>query len=239
MKKTLVIVIVLFLQNIGFSQIEKSDEFHSWWNYSGNHKLNEKLSVHTLYSWRRNDFVSKWQQSLLRVGLNYKVTDNFIITPGYDWVVTYPYGEQPIKETFTEHRIFEAFTLKNKIGVVSIKQRYRLEQRIFSNSDLLRQRARYRLTLDVPLNNKTITAKTFYLSAFNEVFINFGKGANTHYFDQNWAYLGLGFKYNSKLGFKFGYMNQYISKSDFTHIENNHTLSFGLNFNLDFSKNDK
>ena len=71
---------------LGFSQKQIDANNNSWWNYSGTHKISDKVSLFTLYSWRRNDFVKNWQQSLARIGLNYKLSDNFTVTPGYDWV---------------------------------------------------------------------------------------------------------------------------------------------------------
>ncbi|WP_083937529.1 DUF2490 domain-containing protein [Lewinella cohaerens] len=72
-----------------------------------------------------------------------------------------------------------------------------------------------------------------FLSLFNEVFINVGQAAGSHYFDQNWIYGGLGYRLNKNSAVNVGYMNQYLVKTDNVHIENNHTLQVGLSYNFD------
>ena len=44
-----------------------------WYNYFGTFKLNQKFSVHTEYQFRRTEIIKNWQQSLLRMGLNYQL----------------------------------------------------------------------------------------------------------------------------------------------------------------------
>lgn len=239
MKQTIILIfLILMTSNFGMTQVQKSDQFNSWYTYSGNHKLNSKISIHTLYSWRRSDFIKNWQQSLLRIGFNYKLHRNLTITPGYDWAVTFPYGEQPILKKVNEHRIYEQFLLKNTIGRLNLSHRYRIEQRFIENNTtyLFKIRFRYRLTAVLPLNNKEMTKNTVFLKVFDELFINYRKGIGSHYFDQNWAYIGIGFQFTENAKVSVGYMNQFLPKSDLLRIENNHTLSIGINYGIDFRK---
>lgn len=231
----LLIIVVLQLCCLSISAQTKANQKPlSWWNFSGNYNVSENISLSTLYSWRRTEFIKTWQQSLLRVGVNYKVKKNFIVTPGYDWVMTYPYGEQPIAKKTTEHRFFEQFTLKNSICKVKINHRYRFEQRFFNRFTDFYNRFRYKLSA-----LKTITKnEKIALSIFNEVFLNYGKQAKTHLFDQNWLYFGLNFSLNNSTTLKVGYMNQYVLKRDNLHVENNHTIQFGLQLK-DLNKNKK
>ncbi len=46
-------------------------------------KLSDKWSVNTEYQWRREKFVTNWQQSLLRVGLNYQLVPKVQLRTGY------------------------------------------------------------------------------------------------------------------------------------------------------------
>ncbi len=235
MKKILLIAsfIGAFASFYGQKQIDR--EFNSWWTYAGNHKLTDKWGIHTLYSWRRNDFVKNWQQSLLRVGVNYKLASNTTFTLGYDWVETFPYGKQPIAQQTTEQRIFEQFILKNKIGRIAIKHRYKLEHR-FIEQNSMKNRFRYRLVLTVPIGKKKMEDKTFFFTVFDEFFVNFGYDVKGRLLNQNWLFSALGYKVNSKLAFKLGYMNQFLIKSDNYHIESNNTLQVGLSYNMDFRK---
>jgi hypothetical protein len=209
---------------------QTATQLNSWWTYSGNHRISEKFSLHTLYSFRRNDFVKNWQQSLLRLGVNYQYSGKLTTTLGYDDVINFPYGEQPIAHQIKEHRLYEQITLKDKIGSVGISQLYRLEQRFVSGLDT-RNRLRYRVTVEVPL--QAAEKNKLFLSLFNEVFINVGRTVGSHFFDQNWLYGGLGYRWNKNSAINLGYMNQYLVKTDNVHIENNHTLQVGLSYNFD------
>lgn len=54
-----------------------------WYNYFGTLKVSEKLSIHTEYQFRRNEIITEWQQSLLRLGLNYKLNPKIQLRLGY------------------------------------------------------------------------------------------------------------------------------------------------------------
>lgn len=226
---------------MSLAQIQKVDQFNTWYTYSGNNKINAKYSVHTLYSFRRNGIIENWQQSLVRVGLNYKANDKLTITPGYDWALTFPYGEQSIATKTNDHRVFEQFLLKNKVGRLNISNKYRFEQRFigYSSNYVFRKRFRYRLTTVIPINQKEMGDNTLFIKFFDELFINYGKGVGNHYFDQNWLYAGVGYKFNNNTSISVGYMNQYFVKGDNIRVENNHTLSFSLSHNLNLSIHDK
>ena len=87
-----------------------------WYNYFGTFKVAEKFGIHTEYQWRRNNYITDWQQSLLRVGLNYNLNPRVLFRVGYAWIETYPYGDIPLNglgRDFTEHRIFEMVQLSH------------------------------------------------------------------------------------------------------------------------------
>ncbi|MFT6360032.1 MAG: hypothetical protein ACJAYJ_004269 [Saprospiraceae bacterium] len=234
MKKYILLSLVLSYFNIVDLSAQKNNQLNSWWTYSGNHKVAQKISLHTLYSFRRSNFVADWQQSLLRIGINYHYSDKLIFTPGYDWVVIFPYGEQPIGKETTEQRIYEQIVLKNTVGRLGIVHRYHLEQRFSNNT--VQHRFRYRLTTKIPLGKNETNKQHLFLSIFDEVFVNLGEQPTGHYFDQNWFYVGLGYPFKNGLTIKMGYMNQYLVKFDNRHIENNHTPQFALSYDLDFPK---
>lgn len=102
-----------------------------------------------------------------------------------------------------------------------LSHRYRFEQRFIENQPF-RLRFRYFLSARVPLNKKTMTDKTLYLSAYNEIFIN------THqaFFDRNRLYGGLGFKLNKLINFELGYMNQFLNNGNRDQINLFILLSF-------------
>ena len=66
--------------------------------------------MQTEYQWRRENYITEWQQSLVRIGANYKLNQNLLFRIGYAWIETFPYGEIPLNASgrdFTERRIFE------------------------------------------------------------------------------------------------------------------------------------
>jgi len=171
----LALIVILNYTSI-FSQKEIATHQNGWISYFGNHKISNKIGLHTEYHWRRENGFQNWQQSLLRFGLDYYVNPNVSATAGYGWIFTFPYGEQPVGHEFQEHRIWEQVNLKSKYGRFEIQHRYRLEQRFLENwligsdgvykksDDLFRQRIRYRLMIQVPLTKKELTDNTLFLN---------------------------------------------------------------------------
>ncbi len=221
---------------------------HSWWMLFGNHRISEKFGIHTEYQWRRSDFAKNWQQSLLRFGLDIHLNDNAIVTPGYGWIVTFPYGDQPIAYEFNEHRIWHQLILKNKIGRFYFHHRYRwenrfLEQRVLNSSGdyehsgyVFRQRFRYRFMASVPLNKKEMVKNAVFLAVYDEPFLGFGKGIKQNILDQNRLYAALGWQVSRACNVQLGYLNQMVVKSDGIKMERNHSMQLGITYNLDLRK---
>lgn len=239
--------LLLLLSTVSLAQKEIVTQQHAWAIYTGNHKLTDKFGIHTEYQWRRSDGFQHWQQSLLRLGIDYYAKPSLQLTAGYGWIKSFPYGEQPIAKAFNEHRIWEQVILKSPIGRVDIQHRYRLEQRFLENWKInaensdwkmegfnFRQRIRYRLFAAVPLTRNEWKDNTLFLAIYDEPFIGFGKGIGKNILDQNRFYAALGWRFNKNMNVQFGYLNQYIVKADGIQTERNHTLQIGLTYNVDF-----
>lgn len=248
MKRYILIVLFISAFYSSFSQKQIDSQSHAWVMYTGNHKLSEKWGIHTEYQWRRSDFFQDWQQSLMRLGVEYYNKENVQFTVGYGWIKTFPYGSQPIAHSNNEHRIWEQMILKNKVGRFDFQHRYRLEQRFIENWQLnnsnefnvdgflFRQRVRYRLLITLPLSRKEMKDNTLFLAVYDEPFLGFGKGIGKNILDQNRLYGALGWRFNKDFNVQLGYMNQYVIKSDGIKAERNHTLQIGLTYNLDLTK---
>lgn len=239
--------LVLLISLKSFSQRSFTPNTNGWFMYFGTHKFSPKWGLHLEAQLRRNEIVTKPQQLLFRTGLNYHFGPNAFATVGYAFVETYPYGGLPAKSNFPENRLWEQVQLKNQLNAFEVISRFRLEQR-FVNSPVLNGSIyepgdavftnRFRLLnrVSLPFNGKVIQDKSLYITVFNEMMINFGKNVAINIFDQNRAYLALGYKF-PKLGrLELGYLNQIILKSDGLKIENNHNLQVGLSSTLDFYK---
>ncbi len=212
------------LSHNAYSQNRITDRNNiGWYALSTTAKINKKFSANLEYQWRRNDYITTWQQSLLRFGLNYQALPNLQLRAGYAWAETFPYGEIPINgmgKDFTEHRIYQAATLTGKLGIVDLSHRFMLEQRwvgrytsaTLSKEDdfVFHNRGRYMLRGQIPLKGKNITYKTPYAAVYNEIMIGFGKDTGENVFDQNRFGVLLGYQFNKNLKIEGGYLNQII-----------------------------
>ena len=223
LKSKFILFLFLAFGAIGFSQNTRINENNQigWYNFNATFKLNSKFGIHTEYQWRRNDYITTWQQGLLRVGVNYQVNPSVQFRAGYANIETYPYGDTPINgfgKNFTEHRTFEMVTLTNKVSIVDFSHRFMLEQRWvgrYSNAALTTEdsflflnRMRYMFRMQLPLKGKTIGNKTPYLALYDELFIGFGENVNENVFDQNRIGILFGYKFNNNLRMEGGYLNQ-------------------------------
>jgi hypothetical protein len=245
--KKITIIGLFLLEFAGTTLAQKtiSNQNHAWLTYLGNHKLKDKLSLHTEYQWRRADGFENWQQSLARIGVDYSIQPSLSVTAGYGWIVTYPYGEQPIAHTFNEHRIWQQLNAKSKYGRFELQHRYRLEQRFMENyvkntdgsiskgDNIFRQRVRYRGMVLVPISRKEMLDNTLFLNVNNEVFIGFGKGVGKNILDQNRFIFALGWRFNKDFNIQIGYLNQFLIKTDGVKMERNNTLLVSTIYNLD------
>lgn len=233
--KKVIFFILLFLSLASSAQKTIDDQFHTWSVYQGNHHLSDKWDLHTEYQFRRADGFSTWQQSLARIGLDYKLNPAVTISGGYGWIISYPYGSQPIVSQTNENRLWQQLILKQALGKVQIQQRYRLEQRWIDT--LFRQRIRYRAQVLLPLQKSYVEQKTgFFVNVNDEVFLGFGTGIGKNILDQNRFITALGYQFNKDFNIQLGYLNQFVVKTDGLRMERNHTLWTSVVYNLDFTK---
>lgn len=222
--------------------------YNGWYMYFGNHRVSERLGIHTEYQWRRNDWITDWQQSLLRAGLDWYINNGLVLSGGYGWIKSFPYGEQPIPFAFNEHRVWKQLALQHNTGRLYFHHRYRVEQRFLENINAdvnghprqagynYASRARYRVFLTLPLSRRELKDNTLFAAIYDEVFLGFGKGIGKNILDQNRLYFALGWKFNKDCNVQLGYLNQYIVKADGIRHERNHVLQVALTYNLDLRK---
>lgn len=208
LKITKTVALTLGLMLPVFSIAQESN-FGNWLLYIGNKQINQKWNIHNEVQYRNYNAVGDLEQLLIRVGLGYNLTNNNNnLLLGYGYILSNNYlGES--NETFSvnEHRIFQQFISKQNVGRLKLSHRYRFEQR-FIESDF-KLRLRYFLGLKYPLVNKTNNTYKFYISAYNELFLN----TKASVFDRNRLYGGLGLKVNDNINLEIGYMNQFFENS--------------------------
>ena len=187
----------------------QSSDFGNWLIYIGNKKVDSKWSIHNEVQYRNYDAVGDLEQLLLRTGVGYNLSENnHNLLLGYGYILSQNYvADTQEKTDVNEHRIFQQFTSKQKIGSVSLSHRYRFEQR-FVKADF-KLRLRYFLAFKIPLVKTETLPSKVYLSAYNEVFLN----TESTVFDRNRVYGGFGYQLNKNVRIEAGYMNQLFEKS--------------------------
>ncbi|HLP13963.1 MAG TPA: DUF2490 domain-containing protein [Flavobacteriales bacterium] len=215
-----------------------------WLVYNGNFKLNSKFTLLTEYQWRRIDFGENWQQSLPRIGIEYKTKAGVNFAVGYALPVTYPYGEQPVAYVFNEHRAWEQMSFGHTNGKFKFAHRYRFEQRWLevktknsngefeSDSTRYLNRVRYRFMVNYNLKHFESSNSDLFFTAMDEVFVSFGKHVTKNIFDQNRISGAVGFTFKGKYTTTLGYLNQFIIKADAIKCESNHVLQVGFTLSL-------
>ncbi|MBK8853722.1 MAG: DUF2490 domain-containing protein [Saprospiraceae bacterium] len=259
MKRIILIFTILFF-TFGFMSAQNTRINHhntiGWFNYFGTVKLSKKFGLHTEYQWRRDEIITDWQQSLLRVGLNYSLNPRVLFRVGYGWIETFPYGEYSINglgRDFSEHRVFEMVQLSHKEGIIDFSHRFMLEQRFvgrYSSANETKEdefpllhRIRYMVRCQAPLKGKEIKDKTPYVAIYDEVFIGFGKNVNANVFDQNRIGIVFGYRFNKNVRIEGGYLNQTLQFGRQINGQNvfqyNNGIILNANFNFDVTKKSK
>ncbi|AZA57168.1 MULTISPECIES: DUF2490 domain-containing protein [Chryseobacterium] len=202
----------------------QNTDLGAWYMYFGNNKISKKFNLHNEIQYRNFDAGGDLEQLLIRTGIGYDLTENNNnILLGYGFILSQPYlnGE---KAENIEHRIFQQYITKQKFGRFNIQHRYRLEERILE--DDFRMRFRYFLGFNIPINNKELVPKTFYASAYNEIFLHL----DSPVFDRNRVYGALGYVINKNMRIEAGYMNQ-IQEN-----KNRGQIQVGFYNNIPFTK---
>jgi hypothetical protein len=205
-----------------------------WTNYVGDHQIGSgPWGIHLEAQMRRADMGDHWQQLLLRPGVNYTISPTLSLSAGYAFVDTYRYGDFPAVATFPEHRLWEQVTWTHKGASLEWIHRFRLEQRRIGEMGLgddgdyevknfrFENRFRYMLRTSIPLTSSGRT----YLALWDEVFFNFGSNVSRNYFDQNRAFVGLGYKVTPTNRLEAGFLEQTLQRRGGNIWENNHTLA--------------
>lgn len=209
MKRNKIIATLTFMLVLPFYGLSQNSDLGNWLIYIGSKELKNGWNIHNEVQYRNYDAVGDLEQLLLRTGLGYNLTENNNnLLLGYGYILSENYvGETDQKVSVNEHRIFQQFTTKQKVGVLNLSHRYRFEQRFVE--DDFKMRFRYFLGLKIPLQNKADGNNPLYLSAYNEIFLN----TKSEIFDRNRLYGGLGYQFSKQLRLELGYMNQFFETS--------------------------
>ena len=227
MKKFL-FIILLFLAKQANAQESGTDKTGNWLMYFGTNKLSDKYSLHTEAQLRLYEPFGNFNQLLLRTGVNYHINNSALVTLGYGYIPTEAYDKELALSRSIEHRIWQQFILTNSLGRLFFEHRYRLEQRWIANAadNWYLNRLRYRILVNIPLNNIEMAENTVFLSLYNEMFLN----VTDTPFDQNRLFGALGYKVNNSLSLQAGYLRHRLG------FHNYNRLQIALFLNTDLRK---
>ena len=201
-----ILLLIICFCNHSYSQ---KSEIGNWFAYFGNQKINKKWNWHNEVQYRNYNFIGDTNQLLLRTGIGYNLTEDNNLLIGYGFINTQKYLPNSDQKLDTnEHRIYQQFITRQKVGKVFLQHRYRMEERFISNDFQLR--LRYLLGINIPINKKTLDKNAIYLSSYNEIFMNLEKPL----FDRNRLYGALGFVINKNFKVEAGLMAQTLENSN-------------------------
>ncbi|MDG1147012.1 MAG: DUF2490 domain-containing protein [Crocinitomicaceae bacterium] len=203
--------ICLLVSKNGYTQINEN-QIGAWYMYFFNTTFKESpWGIQGDVQLRNWNVAGDLEQLLLRGGISYKPKKaNVKLTLGYGNITTGDYGAD--KSTKMENRIYQEALFPVKFGNrLYTNHRFRYEQRLVEGQNL-RTRYRYNLFLNIALNKAKMDKKTFYLSLYNELFINgqrnIGNGNTVEVFDRNRFYAALGYVIQKGMKIQLGIMNQ-------------------------------
>lgn len=221
MKKQLSLFLTLLSSSLLFSN---NDPIGGWYMYFGNVRFNEsKWQLSYDLQYRNHEMLSDLNQFVTRASVQYRVLDQLTFAAGYAYIHTEQIDEPDTP--FHEHRVFQDVLTQQKMEVLTLKHRFRLEERFIENQDF-RSRIRYQLGIDVPIYKSKEHSRQIFATAYNEIFMKLDETRKTNVFDRNRLYLGAGYKFNKDLGVQFGWMNQMLQK------KSNQQFMFSLHHNI-------
>jgi hypothetical protein len=233
-----IVLPLLFLTTVLYCRAQEP-AFNGWLMVMNTTKLNKQFSFYFDGQFRSSNQVKQLQTLILRPGVNFSINPNITATLGYAFIENRR-SLAGISGLAPEHRIWEQLQLNHPVGFTRLNHRLRLEQRFISNiytsnnslhhhGNVFASRVRYFLRDIIPFNGHKKFTKGYYTALQNEIFINIGdkSDVNRKYFDQNRAYIALGYRFSPKLDLEAGYLNQYISGRDRL-FNNNHNLQLAI-----------
>lgn len=234
--KKIFLLSTIFLVTI--SSVQSQVQQQSGWFASFNTiKLNDKFSIHAELQIRSTDDWEHVQTVLPRVGLNYHVKPNQILTAGYAYIPNRSViGDE--SNLLGEHRIWQQYLITHKAWRASVTHRFRLEERfvptaalvdneVEKNGSLYSTRFRYFIRGLIPFTKQQPFTRGMFGALQNELFLNITNknNVNDQVFDQNRAYAAIGYRFSKKMDIEIGYMSQYQARRPLAGSSKNNDLS--------------
>ncbi len=248
-----------FSIHIGYSQENSildnykgfADPSHSLWlgTYM-NFRITERLFWAGEFHYRRTEYegvkyIGRIAQIYNRHGIKYVHSKNFSATAG--GVLRLNFTPKPGDDTFNkivlEPRIWHEYLFAMPFNRFMVYHRLRFEHRWLKSNKIgatfdHRTRYRYKFLMKIPLNNRQLGPKTFYLSPDVELIMQSGSSAPFEPMEDLRLYPHIGYQYNPRIGGSLGMMyttGQQMSIGDFNYRKR-WVMRFNLYISLDFRK---
>lgn len=178
---------------------------------------------------RSNDYFNQFYYYETKGGISYDIAKNYTALLGTGRYYT---GAMPAfnQAEVSEFRLWEQMTVNQFLDRIKIEHRYRAEQRWLNG--LYRNRFRYRLNVVIPINHPKIDPKTFFVSIFDEIFLN----DRVPHFERNRFSAALGYQFDKSLSVQVGWLNQYNYSLSSAGAKNNLALMVGYRISRKNSK---
>ena len=213
---------LLFLQDLWAQssaippEREVSHTEGAWFGVYTKYRFNDRWAYHGEYHARLRDGINEMGQVYLRFGATYRIKRYLdftlgVVTPFY-WAPN-PDGEN-IDNVVPQYRIWQQAILATPFDHIKVLHQLRMEQRwrrdyLEGSPFELTYRFRYKLTVYIPLNHQDFGPNTLFLALYEEIFMQAGKSVIYNHFEDNRAFVGLGYNLDEKFQFQAGYMNSY------------------------------
>lgn len=138
-----------------------------------------------------------------KAGLAYALGPNAVALAGAGEYTSYDFNHFNDGPVSNETRVWQQLVLTQQLSRIKFEHRYRVEQRWIDSK--FRNRYRYRFNVTVPLNKAVLEPNTFYISAYDEVFLNNRKPN----FERNRASASLGYVFSPAVSLLVGWTNNY------------------------------
>ena len=241
------VILVSFLLIPKFLVAQKNVEQQQliWYGYYNSLKFNENWSLHSEIQERQFYNPTAQHQLLFRSNVERKLVDNWNVSVGMTLFLQNP--NNPNSEsnlTVPELRPDIGFNNKQKLGFITINQRYKAEARFFHDTEngqlvggfaFSNIRLRYQLGLDFPLLKKKEKEK-ITLKVKDEILFNVGNKIIKNVFDQNRIYVAINYKLSVSYAFELGYMNWFQQQKSGTDFYNRDILRLSIFHNIDLKK---
>jgi len=238
---SLSLISILIGISISFTLVSQEKKTYSdqyWLQYYGQLQLNTKWSVPFDAGIRMRKAISEKAATLARIAIQYQI--NKVLSTALGGAYFSQYNNDKIVRE--EWRGYQEILMKQNFNRCYTSHRLRLEERYYyslpTKTDFFNFRLRYRFYLTIPLNHTNMSAKTLYIIAGDELFLNFGNTVIYNY-DQNRAIAGFGYKPTDNLLINLTYVYQYTQKNSTDSFEHSDLLWLGIAQTLCFRKKDK